>query len=85
LNHILYFPTRYFPAISGAEFYIQNMAEIMNSKYNYDTQVYTSTAIDFKALRESSGRIIKSGERYYDKVNNLKITRFPVKYNLSLF
>ena len=55
----------------------------MNSKYNYDIQVYTSAAIDFKALRESSGRIIKSGERYYDNVNNLKITRFPVKYNVS--
>jgi len=83
LNHILYFPTRYFPAISGAEFYIQSMAEILHLKYNYDIQVYTSTAIDFKALRESSGRIIKPGEKYYDNVNNLKITRFPVKYNVS--
>ena len=59
------------------------MAEILNLKYNYDIQVYTSTAIDFKALRESSGRIIKPGEKYYDNVNNLKITRFPVKYNIS--
>jgi len=83
LTHILYFPTRYFPAISGAEFYIQSMAEILHLKYNYDIQVYTSTAIDFKALRESSGRIIKPGEKYYDNVNNLKITRFPVKYNVS--
>jgi len=84
LNHILYFPTRYFPAISGAEFYIQSMAEILNLKYTYDIQVYTSTAIDFKALREPSGRSIKLGEKYYDNVNNLKITRFPVKYNVSL-
>ncbi len=59
------------------------MAEILNSKYNYGIHVYTSTAIDFKALREPSGRIIKLGEKYYDNVNNLKITRFPVKYNVS--
>jgi len=84
LNHILYFPTRYFPAISGAEFYIQSMAEILNLKYNYDIQIYTSTAIDFKALREPSRRSIKLGEKYYNNVNNLKITRFPVKYNVSL-
>jgi len=83
LYNILYFPTRYFPAISGAEFYIQSMAEILNSKYDYDIHVYTSTAIDFKALREPSGRIIKLGEKYYNNVNNLKITRFPVKYNVS--
>ena len=60
------------------------MAEILNLKYTYDIQVYTSTAIDFKALREPSGRSIKLGEKYYDNVNNLKITRFPVKYNVSL-
>ena len=59
------------------------MAEILNLKYNYDIHVYTSTAIDFKALREPSRRIIKLGEKYYDNVNNLKITRFPVKYNVS--
>jgi len=83
LYNIIYFPTRYFPAISGAEFYIQSMAEILNLKYNYDVHVYTSTAIDFKALREPSRRIIKLGEKYYDNVNNIKITRFPVKYNVS--
>ena len=84
LSNILYFPTRYFPAISGAEFYIQSIAEILYSKYNYDIQVYTSTAIDFKGLREQNGRIIKIGEKYYDNVNNLKITRFPVKYEVSI-
>ncbi|GAH78908.1 unnamed protein product, partial [marine sediment metagenome] len=81
---ILYLPTRYFPAISGAEFYIQTMAEILNSKYNYKVDIYTSTAIDFKALRQPNGRIIKIGDKHYDAVNNLKITRFPIKYNVLL-
>ena len=81
MYNILFFPTRYYPAISGAEFYIQSIAEILSSKYNYRVSVYTSTAIDFKGLREPNGRIIKSGDKYYDHVNNLKITRFPVKYS----
>ncbi len=84
MPNILYFPTRYYPAISGAEFYIQSIAEILYLKYNYRVNVYTSTAIDFKGLREPNGRIIKNGDKYYERVNNLKITRFPVKYNVSL-
>lgn len=84
MYNILYFPTRYYPAISGAEFYIQSIAEILYLKYNYGVNVYTSTAIDFKGLREPNGRIIKVGDKYYERVNNLKITRFPVKYNVSL-
>jgi len=84
LYHILFFPTRYFPAISGAEFYIQSIAEILYSKYNYGVDIYTSTAIDFKGLREPNGKIINFNEKYYGQVNTLKVTRFPVKYNISL-
>jgi len=83
LNHILYFPTRYFPAISGAEFYLQSIAEIMNSKYNYTVDVCTSTAIDFKGLRNVEGKIINPGDKYYDRINNLKISRYPINYNMS--
>jgi len=84
LNHILYFPTRYFPAISGAEFYLQSIAEIMNSKYNYTVDVCTSTAIDFKGLRHAEGKIINPGDKYYDRINNLKISRYPINYNLGI-
>lgn len=84
MYNILYFPTRYYPAISGAEFYIQSIAEIFYLKYDYEVNIFTSTAIDFKALREPNGRIINLGEKYYERVNNLKITRFPVNYDLSL-
>ncbi|MBY8980365.1 MAG: hypothetical protein KGD72_08245, partial [Candidatus Lokiarchaeota archaeon] len=84
MNHILYFPTRYFPAISGAEFYLQCIAEIMNSKYNYTVDVYTSTAIDFKGLRHVEGKIINPGDKYYDRINNLKISRYPINYNISI-
>jgi glycosyltransferase involved in cell wall biosynthesis len=83
LNNILYLPTRYFPAISGAEFYFQRMAEILTSRYNYNIDIFTSNAIDFKALREPTGRLIKSNEKFFHKVNSLKITRFPINYRIS--
>ncbi len=84
MNHILYFPTRYFPAISGAEFYLQSIAEIMNSKYNYTVDVYTSTAVDFKGLRHADGKIINPGDKNYDYINKLKISRYPIKYNIDI-
>jgi len=81
-NHILFLPTRYFPSISGAEFYLQRMAEILSKKYDYEVDVFTSNAIDFKALRNPKGKTISKKEKYHDMVNNLKINRFPVKYEV---
>lgn len=59
------------------------MAEILTSKYNYNIDIYTSNAIDFKALRNSNGKTLSQDNKYYDKVNNLKINRFQVNYNLT--
>ena len=84
MNNILYFPTRYFPAISGAEFYLQRMAEILTKKYNYNIDIYTSNAVDFKALRDPQGKTLTNNEKYYNTVNNLKIHRFSVNYDLPL-
>jgi len=79
LNSILYLPTRYFPSISGAEFYLQRMAELLSSKYHYHVDIYTSNAIDFKALRSMDGKSIKLNDKYFEYVNNLKINRFPIE------
>ena len=84
MTKVLYLPTRYFPAISGAELYFQRMAEILSSKYDYEIDIYCSKAIDFKALRDPKGRLIKSNNKYFDKVNILKINRFPIDYEISL-
>ena len=81
-NRILFLPTRYFPSISGAEFYLQRMAEILSKKYNYDIDIFTSNAIDFKALRHPDGKTINENDKNYDLVNDLKIQRFPVKYDV---
>lgn len=83
MKRILFFPTRYFPAISGAELYIQRLAETFNKQYNLNVDVVTSNAVDFNALRSSSGRLIKSSSRYYSLVNNIKISRFPINYEIS--
>ncbi|MFW9825173.1 MAG: glycosyltransferase family 4 protein [Candidatus Thorarchaeota archaeon] len=82
MNKVLFLPTRFFPAISGAEFYFQRLAEILISHHNYAIDIFTSNAIDFKALRDPNGRIITQQEKYYNKVNNLKIRRFPINYNI---
>ena len=84
MTRVLYLPTRYFPSISGAEFYIQRMAEILKSKYKYHVKIFTSNAIDFKALRNPEGRTIKSNEKHFDKINDITIERFPINYNISL-
>ncbi|MHA1150024.1 MAG: glycosyltransferase family 4 protein [Promethearchaeota archaeon] len=77
---ILYLPTRYFPAISGAELYFQRIAEILTKRYNYNIDIFTSNAIDFKALRNPSGKTISVGNKFFYRVNSLKINRFPVSY-----
>ncbi|MHA1329276.1 MAG: hypothetical protein ACTSRH_18490 [Promethearchaeota archaeon] len=81
---ILFFPTRYFPAISGAEFYMQRMAEIFNSKNSFSIKIYTSNALDFKALREPNGKVVQQSNKYYFKVNKLEINRFPITHDLTL-
>ena len=59
------------------------MAEILTREYNYKIDVFTSNAIDFKALRNSEGKTITKDNKYFDLVNNLKINRFSVNYNVS--
>jgi len=59
------------------------MAEILKTKYSYNIDIYTSNAIDFKALRNSTGKTLKLDNKYFNKVSSLKINRFPVNYNVS--
>lgn len=84
MNHILYLPTRYFPSISGAEFYVQRIAELLSSKYHYHVDIYTSNAIDFKALRSTEGKSIDSNNKFFEYVNHLKINRFPIEEKVTL-
>lgn len=84
MSNILYLPTRYYPAISGAEFYIQNMAEILTFKYKHRIDIFTSEGIDFRSLRDPKGKTITKYNKLYADVNKLRINRFSINYNLSL-
>jgi len=84
LKSILFFPTRYFPAISGAELYIQRLAEIFKSRYTFQVKILTSNAVDFSALRSSNGRTIENSNKFFTSVNNLEISRLPINYDLGL-
>lgn len=84
LNRIVFLPTRYFPSISGAEFYFQRLAEILTKKKGCEIDIFTSNAVDFKALRSPKGRIINKNDKNYDSVNNLEINRFSIDYSTSV-
>ncbi|MFO8019465.1 MAG: glycosyltransferase family 4 protein [Promethearchaeia archaeon] len=84
LKSILFFPTRFFPAISGAEFYIQRIAKLFQKQYNYKVKILTSNAIDFKALREKTGKKIENEHKYFHSVDNLDIKRYSVNYDVDL-
>ena len=83
MSNILILPTRYYPSISGAEFYIQRIAEILKKHYNYSVDIITSDALDFKALRSSKGKIIEKNNASFSNVNGLAINRLPIEYNCN--
>jgi glycosyltransferase involved in cell wall biosynthesis len=83
-KNILLFPTRYFPSISGAEFYFQRIGEVLVKQKLKNIDIITSEAIDFRALRSEKGKKISSNSKFYNEVNNLKISRLSIDYNLSL-
>lgn len=63
---------------------MQRLAEILSSNFNYNVDIYTSNAVDFKGLRESTGRILKKTDKYFNTVNNLEINRIPINYNITV-
>lgn len=81
---ILLFPTRFFPAISGGDFYLQRLGKEflkMNKGNTGDEQnqllFLTTNALDFGALH-GNGKIILENNRYYKKFENLTIKRFKL-------
>ena len=84
---ILLFPTRFFPAISGGDFYLQRLGKefLKMNKGNTDDEqnqllFLTSNALDFGALH-GNGKIILDNHRYYEIFENLSIKRFKSSQN----
>ncbi len=74
---------RYFPAISGSEFYIQQISEIL-SKRNHSINVFCSNALDFHAFGSFKGKIVKERN---SMINKIPVYRYPIKYipGINLF
>ncbi|QEE14829.1 glycosyltransferase family 4 protein [Promethearchaeum syntrophicum] len=84
---ILLFPTRFFPAISGGDFYLQRLGKEflkinkVNLKQSQNQILFlTTNALDFGALH-GKGKIIVENHRYYEKFENLSIKRFKSSQN----
>ncbi|MHA1383176.1 MAG: glycosyltransferase, partial [Candidatus Helarchaeota archaeon] len=74
---ILHCPYSYFPSISGAELYIQELSEILVRK-NHKVNVLCTNALDFQAFRSPKGKIINDMQKY---VNNVEVKRFNIEYS----
>ncbi len=77
LIKILLFATRFYPAISGGDFYIERLGREFKKKSLglNKTFIITTNAIDFNALH-SDGKKIEINHPYYSKYKDLEIKRF---------
>ena len=80
LMNIILFPTRFFPAISGGDFYLQRIGETFRKKNKDCIQFLTSNALDFSALH-GQGKIIPNSSKFYSNYHNLPIKRFEISSN----
>ncbi|MHA1131177.1 MAG: glycosyltransferase family 4 protein [Candidatus Helarchaeota archaeon] len=67
---------RYFPAISGSEFYIQELSENLQRR-SHKVKVFCSNALDFHVLGSPKGKSIKEVR---SKINQVDIYRSSIKY-----
>ncbi len=74
---ILMFPTRFYPAISGGDFYLERLGRELKRKSLNSNQVQfiTSVAIDFGGLK-GHGKVISTDHRYYSHYKNLQVKRY---------
>ncbi|MHA1683401.1 MAG: glycosyltransferase family 4 protein [Promethearchaeota archaeon] len=76
---ILHVPPRYYPAISGAEFYFKSISELLARRH--DVQVETTNALDFRAFHDPKGKTVslKEGET----INSVPIQRHRITHDLK--
>lgn len=74
---------RYFPAISGSEFYLQEISEILTRRGHLLT-VLCSNALDFNTFGNPKGKVVAESRSI---INGVPIYRYPIKYipGISLF
>ncbi|UYP46369.1 D-inositol-3-phosphate glycosyltransferase [Candidatus Lokiarchaeum ossiferum] len=74
---ILMFPTRFYPAISGGDFYLERLGRELKRKQlqNNQVQFITTDAIDFAGLK-GKGKIVAPNHRFFSRYKNLQIKRY---------
>ncbi|MFX0099439.1 MAG: glycosyltransferase family 4 protein [Candidatus Hodarchaeota archaeon] len=75
---IIHVPPRYFPAISGSEFYFQRISEILKGKHSIE--VHCTNALDFGAFHDTSGKIISS-RNFPERVNGVDVYRHSIDFD----
>ncbi len=70
----LYFPTRYYPAISGGDLFIMRLSKVTGGYYKEKYVILTSNAIDFAGLR-NEGVVLTQDQKYFSEVHGVKIIR----------
>lgn len=78
--NINYLTPRFFPSISGGEFYIQKIAEYMQKRYNENVGVLCSNAIDFQGLKTEDGLLLQSNHPNFKIYNHIPIQRVKLEY-----
>ncbi|MHA1749801.1 MAG: glycosyltransferase family 4 protein [Promethearchaeota archaeon] len=76
--NIIHVPPRYFPAISGAEFYFKRISESLNDHFNLE--VHTTNALDFQALHDIQGKKVQP-KKQPEIIKKVKVFRHPVIYS----
>lgn len=74
---IIHVSPRYFPAISGAEFYFQRISEIMRKKR--DIEVHCTNALDFSAFSNQEGKKVKPAS-VPELIHGVHVFRHDIDY-----
>nr|MDO8086293.1 glycosyltransferase family 4 protein [Candidatus Sigynarchaeum springense] len=77
---VVHNPPRYYPAISGAEFYFERLSEILRKVH--DLTVHCTNALDFKAFRDPNGKVIKP-KSIPEVIKNVRVFRHAIDYDPS--
>ncbi|TFG14087.1 MAG: glycosyltransferase family 1 protein [Promethearchaeota archaeon] len=80
---IIYYTPRFYPSISGAEFYIMNLANQMHSS-QLNVQILCSTAIDFKGIRSRDGLHTERSHPNYKSYKGIPIHRIIPEYTSNM-
>jgi len=82
-SDIIYYTPRFYPSISGAEFYIMNLANQMHAS-DRKVQILCSTAIDFKGIRSRKGLHVENNHPNYSSYKGIPIHRIVPEFTIDM-